>query len=327
MLDCAGAAALLKGWDRVLVISHASPDGDTLGSASALLRGLVSLGKQVKFFCADPVPEKFGYLFEGLTLGEFEPDHVMTVDVADKRLLGKTPEELVNRVELAIDHHGTHVPFAKERWVEGDSAATVELIYLLLKEMGVKLDQAMADCLYTGLTTDTGCFRYPERHSPHPSDCRCAAGTGRPGRGHQSVDVRKQVQSPGGSGTGRDGHHAVFQRRQVRLDPGALEHFCRDRREGKRFGGLGVPAPGDPGRGAGRHIEGKAPGKGESFPPGQSPWKRRGIVSKIRRRRPSGSGGLFPGNDLGAGPRDHGTGLRGIPKRIGIDVNICAGAA
>lgn len=160
MLDCAGAAALLKGWDRVLVISHASPDGDTLGSASALLRGLVSLGKQVKFFCADPVPEKFGYLFEGLTLGEFEPDHVMTVDVADKKLLGKTPEELVNRVELAIDHHGTHVPFAKERWVEGDSAATVELIYLLLKEMGVKLDQAMADCLYTGLTTDTGCFRY-----------------------------------------------------------------------------------------------------------------------------------------------------------------------
>ena len=108
VLSCAGAAAVLKGWDKVLVLSHASPDGDTLGSASALLRGLVSLGKQVSFFCADPVPEKFGYLFQGIPLGEWEPDHVMTVDVADKRLLGKAPQELVDRYVLLIlfcHHH------------------------------------------------------------------------------------------------------------------------------------------------------------------------------------------------------------------------------
>ena len=154
------AAALLKEWDKILVMSHASPDGDTLGSASALLRGLASLGKQVQFFCADPVPEKFGYLFEGLTLGEFEPDHVMTVDVADKNLLGKAPQKLVDRIELAIDHHGTHVPFAQTRWVEPEAAATVEMIYALLEELEVEMDQPTADCLYTGLTTDTGCFRY-----------------------------------------------------------------------------------------------------------------------------------------------------------------------
>ena len=160
VLSCAGAAAVLKGWDKVLVLSHASPDGDTLGSASALLRGLVSLGKQVSFFCADPVPEKFGYLFQGIPLGEWEPDHVMTVDVADKRLLGKAPQELVDRVDLAVDHHGTHVPFAAQRWVEPEAAAAAEMIYALLGELGVPVDQAAADCLYTGLTTDTGCFRY-----------------------------------------------------------------------------------------------------------------------------------------------------------------------
>ena len=160
MLTCPETAALLRQWDQILVMSHASPDGDTLGSASALLRGLVSLGKQVRFFCADPVPEKFQYLFAGIPLGDFAPDHVMTVDVADKALLGKAPQELVARVELAIDHHGTHVPFAPQRWVEADSAATVELIYALLGELGVELDRAMADCLYTGLATDTGCFRY-----------------------------------------------------------------------------------------------------------------------------------------------------------------------
>ena len=160
MLTCPETAALLRQWDKILVMSHASPDGDTLGSASALLRGLSSLGKQVDFLCADPVPEKFSYLFAGLPLGGFEPAHVMTVDVADKALLGKAPQELVARVELAIDHHGTHVPFAPQRWVEADSAATVELIYALLGELGVELDRAMADCLYTGLATDTGCFRY-----------------------------------------------------------------------------------------------------------------------------------------------------------------------
>ena len=160
MLDCAQTAALLQGWDKILVMSHASPDGDTLGSASALLRGLSSLGKQVDFLCADPVPKKFSYLFAGLPLGGFEPAHVMTVDVADKALLGKAPQELVARVELAIDHHGTHVPFAPQRWVEPEAAATTEMIYALLGALGVKITPAMADSLYTGLTTDTGCFRY-----------------------------------------------------------------------------------------------------------------------------------------------------------------------
>ena len=159
MLTCPETAALLRQWDQILVMSHASPDGDTLGSASALLRGLSSLGKQVDFLCADPVPEKFSYLFAGLPLGGFEPAHVMTVDVADKALLGKAPQELVARVELAIDHHGTHVPFAPQRWVEADSAATVELIYALLGELGGERDRAVADCLSPGLATETGCVR------------------------------------------------------------------------------------------------------------------------------------------------------------------------
>ena len=188
MLTCPETAALLRQWDKILVMSHASPDGDTLGSASALLRGLSSLGKQVDFLCADPVPEKFSYLFAGLPLGGFEPAHVMTVDVADKALLGKAPQELVARVELAIDHHGTHVPFAPQRWVEADSAATVELIYALLGELGVELDRAMADCLYTGLATDTGCFRY---RSVTPRTHRIAADLLE--LGAQSGDINQRM--------------------------------------------------------------------------------------------------------------------------------------
>lgn len=161
MLNCVQTANLLKSWDRVLVLSHASPDGDTLGSAAALLWGLASLGKKVAFRCADEIAPKFQYLFEGLALEE--PDaafHVMSVDVADPSLLGGLKDEYQGRVELAIDHHGTHIPFAKERWVEPESAATAELIWLLLQELGVQIDSQMAGCVYTGLSTDTGCFRY-----------------------------------------------------------------------------------------------------------------------------------------------------------------------
>lgn len=160
MMDCAKTAALLKGWDRVLILSHASPDGDTLGSACALMGGLISLQKQVDFRCADEIPHKFDYLFQGLSLGGFVPEHVMTVDVADLALLGSLKEEYEGKIELAIDHHGTHKPFAENCWVEPESGATAEMVWLLLKELGVRADKATASCVYTGITTDTGCLRY-----------------------------------------------------------------------------------------------------------------------------------------------------------------------
>lgn len=176
-ISCKEAAGLLRQWDHILVLSHASPDGDTLGSACALMRGLVSLGKQVSFRCADEIPHKFDYLFQGLPLGEpaqFTPEHIVSVDVADTVLLGSLQEEYGEKIELAIDHHGTHKAFAKARWVEADSAATAELIWLLLKELGVTADKAMADCVYTGITTDTGCLRY---RNATPRTYRLAAET------------------------------------------------------------------------------------------------------------------------------------------------------
>lgn len=160
MTDCAGAAALLRGWDDILILCHASPDGDTLGCGAALMRGLQALGKRARVACGDEIDEKYGYLFAGLKPFEGEPGHIVSVDVATPELLGKLEKEYAGRIELAIDHHGSHKAFAKESWVDPTAAAACEMVCLLLKELGVKLDKAMADCLYTGLTTDTGCFRY-----------------------------------------------------------------------------------------------------------------------------------------------------------------------
>ncbi len=178
MLNCAETAAILRQWDRVLVLGHASPDGDTLGSACALIRGLREMGKRAEFRCADPVAPKFSYLFRGLDFDESawedESFHVVTVDVADVDLLGSIKERYADRVELAIDHHGVHRAFTVNRWVEGGSAATAEMIWLLLKELGVTPDGDMADDIYTGISTDTGCFRY---RNVTPRSLRIAAET------------------------------------------------------------------------------------------------------------------------------------------------------
>lgn len=160
MADLQRAAELLRSWNNILILSHRSPDGDTLGCATALSRALIALGKSVQFRCADEIPKKFSYMFEGVTFGDFEPEKIVTVDVADKALLG-TLEPLGDRVDLAIDHHATHRPFAKEIWVEADAAAACQLITRLIPVLGATITPAIADCLYTGISTDTGCFKYP----------------------------------------------------------------------------------------------------------------------------------------------------------------------
>ena len=111
MANLEDAAHFLRGADKILILSHRSPDGDTLGCASALSRALIALGKSVMFRCADPVPPKFTYLFEGIEYGEFEPEHIVTVDVADKTLLGSL-EPYGDKTDFAIDHHASCRPFA-----------------------------------------------------------------------------------------------------------------------------------------------------------------------------------------------------------------------
>lgn len=160
MLTCKEAAALIKGWDNILVICHENPDGDALGSMFGLVRGLRSMGKRAGWYCASPLPRRFAYLAQGLSGGDFAPAHILTVDVADQKLLGDAWKKFGDGIELAIDHHGIHRPFVDVRWVDPESAATAEMVWLLLKELEATPDIQTLGCLYTGIVTDTGCFRY-----------------------------------------------------------------------------------------------------------------------------------------------------------------------
>ena len=154
-------AEILKEQDNILILVHAHPDGDTLGCGFSLCRSLLSLGKNARVSCSDPIPPKYGYLFNDIEQKSFDPDFVVAVDVADTKLLGKTNEELyANKIDLCIDHHGSNRLYAKQTYLDASAAAACEILLQIIKELGAEITKETADCIYTGLSTDTGCFRY-----------------------------------------------------------------------------------------------------------------------------------------------------------------------
>ena len=161
------ACEFLKSNDDFLILMHANPDGDTLGCGFALCGALQRMGKRAKAVCAEEIPHKFDYLFAAAETQEFEPKTIVCVDVADTKLLGDM-RELGNSAELCLDHHETNTGYAKRVLVEPDYAAACELIYEVINELGVPFDKELANCIYTGAATDTGCFKFsnttPQTH-------------------------------------------------------------------------------------------------------------------------------------------------------------------
>ena len=158
-LTLAQTAAFLQAAEDILILTHAHPDGDTLGSGFALLRGLRSLGKRVRLFCPDEIPSKFSFMADAIKYEHYEPKAIITVDIADARLLGDAKEDFPV-VHLSIDHHGVNRSYAEKAYIVPEAAACAELIFALLREINAPITPAIADCLYTGISTDTGCFRY-----------------------------------------------------------------------------------------------------------------------------------------------------------------------
>lgn len=111
-------------------------------------------------------------MWEGLTDDCFPEETVVSVDVADSRLLGAYEKEYEGRIALAVDHHVSHVDFSELLLNEPDAAACCETICRILEAMEAPLDAGIAACLYTGIATDSGCFRYP---SVTPDTHRIAA--------------------------------------------------------------------------------------------------------------------------------------------------------
>lgn len=155
------AAELLLGQDNILILNHAHPDGDTLGSGYALCRALHALGKNAAVLCEDEIPKVFSFVAEGVPCPDFEPDFVVAVDIATVKLMGDcVGERFGARVNLCIDHHYTNSMYAENVLLDDTAAAACEIMFRLIRALGVEITPVMAECLYLGVSTDTGCFRY-----------------------------------------------------------------------------------------------------------------------------------------------------------------------
>ena len=154
-------AQFLSEHDNYLILSHRRPDGDTTGSSAALCLGLRQLGKTAFVLENQEVSQRFAWLHEGLTKSKPEGNEtVVSTDVASPSLLPENAGALLGRVALRIDHHGSATSFSDAELVDPHSASCAELIWDVLALMDVKADRAIAEAVYVGTSTDTGCFRY-----------------------------------------------------------------------------------------------------------------------------------------------------------------------
>ncbi len=148
---------LLRENDNFIIITHIRPDGDTIGSASALCYALRKIGKTAYLFNNPQFEDSYLWLAEPYIAPDgFTPSYIVSVDIADQLLF---PKGFEGSVDLAIDHHPSNTFYARETIVWADKASCGEIVMELVKEL-CGLDSSVADLLYVAVSTDTGCFVY-----------------------------------------------------------------------------------------------------------------------------------------------------------------------
>lgn len=158
-------AAVLSASEKILIYPHINMDGDALGSAAALCKGLRSKGKECYVLLEDSIPANLAFLDRGYCTFEQniikKPDVSVCVDCGDTGRFEKRAKKFAAApVTVCIDHHETTSFFCGFNYVDPDAAATGELIFKLLLELGVEIDQEISEALFAAITTDTGNFQY-----------------------------------------------------------------------------------------------------------------------------------------------------------------------
>ena len=154
-------AEFLAAHDNFIILTHARPDGDTIGSSAALCLGLRKLGKTAHVLKNKEVSPRFRWLHEGLIRDAAgDNDCILSVDVASPGILQEDFKPLLGRIQLRIDHHSSATSFTDLELVDPSSASCAEIVYDLLVQLNCPLDKTIAEAIYVGTSTDTGCFRY-----------------------------------------------------------------------------------------------------------------------------------------------------------------------
>ena len=156
----------LKRSERIFVASHESPDGDAVGSLLATYLVLKATGRRVVCYNPSQIPAVYRFLPEvdAITRNPsdvVEFDTAVVLDCGNLSRLG-TMSDMVNAMPtvINIDHHVTNTKFGTHRLIDTEACATAAIIYRLIKAAGWPITRDVATCLYTGILTDTGSFRF-----------------------------------------------------------------------------------------------------------------------------------------------------------------------
>ena len=173
-VDADGAVEVLSSAQSVVVVCHVFPDADTIGAGLALAQVLDRLGKDVHVSFAAPavLPDSLktlpgGHLLVSPADVDDDPDLVVTVDIPSVNRLGALREVADHGAPvLVIDHHASNQLFGTANYVDPSADSTTMMVADLLDAWNQPIDDSVAHCLYAGLTTDTGSFRWatPRAH-------------------------------------------------------------------------------------------------------------------------------------------------------------------
>ncbi len=174
----------LSKCSRVLIASHANPDGDAVGSLLAMGLALRALKKNVTLYNESSIPAVYRFLPSvDLVTRRIGPmkDYEVAV-IIDCGNLGRIGEaaDVVNTAPciLNIDHHVTNTNFGDVRLIDTSACASAEIVYRLIKALNAPMDVDMATALYTGILTDTGSFRFSNTNRAAFSICEEMVGLG-----------------------------------------------------------------------------------------------------------------------------------------------------
>ncbi len=166
-LDLDALAALIRqGPRRCVVASHIRPDGDAIGSVLALALALERFGHTVTALNEDGVPESLRFLPGSERVirpaGPVDADIAFALDNATQPRLGEGVNAAIAAVPVLVnvDHHISNSRYGQWHYIDAAAPATGQIVADWLEAAGVEIDAAIAENLYTAISTDTGSFQY-----------------------------------------------------------------------------------------------------------------------------------------------------------------------
>lgn len=158
--------AMLLAADDIVLCTHVSPDGDTLGSTLGLARFLLQQGKKVTVFCDDIINKGLSFI-PGIELcrrpeegSKVQTDLLAVIDASSFDRVGLVSDVVQPKALLNIDHHISNTRFADYLYLDAQAAAVGEVMCDLFEAMQWVMDEKTATCFYTAMYTDCGSFRY-----------------------------------------------------------------------------------------------------------------------------------------------------------------------